>query len=389
MLESMKADKKVLIMGGMVLGIIAIFVIAIIVIKLSSGGTLSYEKIENKLETAAEKYLKDNDSLLPKKIGQTAEVSSDNLVSGGYISDLTEYTEEGVICSAKVIVGKYDEDKYDYVADLDCGDAYKTQFLADYLIEEDSVTSGNGLYKMEDVVEIGEPLGIDDDGYDLSTNDLLKGYIYRGEAVNNWVMIDKLKYRIVKIDGNNDLMVVSVNQKVKGKFDDRYNSESQKEWGINKYALSRAYENITNDYNKNTEKEDSVLASKVAAKNVCIGARNADETITDGSIECSEVLKDQTYSLLPMFDVMNASLAEECSTTISTECVNYNYLTSGTSFWTMTPSPENTYSGYRVGKKIEHSRTDINSVFKYVVYLSNRVKFDGGTGTESDPYIIK
>ena len=389
MLESMKADKKVLIMGGMVLGIIAIFVFAIIFIKLSSGGTLSYEKIENKLETAAEKYLKDNDSLLPKKIGQTAEVSSDNLVSGGYISDLTEYTEEGVICSAKVIVGKYDEDKYDYVADLDCGDAYKTQFLADYLIEEDSVTSGNGLYKMEDVVEIGEPLGIDDDGYDLSTNDLLKGYIYRGEAVNNWVMIDKLKYRIVKIDGNNDLMVVSVNQKVKGKFDDRYNSESQKEWGINKYALSRAYENITNDYNKNTEEEDSVLASKVAAKNVCIGARNADETITDGSIECSEVLKDQTYSLLPMFDVMNASLAEECSTTISTECVNYNYLTSGTSFWTMTPSPENTYSGYRVGKKIEHSRTDINSVFKYVVYLSNRVKFDGGTGTESDPYIIK
>ena len=65
-----------------------------------------YEKIENKLETAAEKYLKDNDSLLPKKIGQTAEVSSDNLVSGGYISDLTEYTEEGVICSAKVIVSQ-------------------------------------------------------------------------------------------------------------------------------------------------------------------------------------------------------------------------------------------------------------------------------------------
>lgn len=385
MLESMKADKKVLVMGGMVLGIIAIFVIAIIVIKLSSGGTLSYEKIEKKLETAAEKYLKDNDSLLPKKVGQTIEVSSDNLVSGGYISDLTEYTEEGVICSAKVIVGKYGDDAYDYVANLDCGDEYKTTFLADYLIEKDLTSSGNGLYKMEDVVETGETLGIDDDGYDLSTNELMQGYIYRGEAVNNFVKIDDVLYRVVKIDGNNDLTLVSLSRKVKGKFDDRYNSEVMKEYGINKYSLSRAYEGIKTA----ADAAGEVIKSKLVTKNVCVGARNADETVTDGSVECAEVFKDQTYSLLPMYDIMNASLAEECTTSMSNECINYNYLADGTSFWTMTASPDNTYTTYKISKNVDQSRANTNGVYKFVYYVSNRVKFESGTGTELDPYIVK
>ena len=67
-------------------------------------------------------------------------------------------------------------------------------FGKDYLIEKDLTSSGNGLYKMEDVVETGETLGIDDDGYDLSTNELMQGYIYRGEAVNNFVKIDDVNY---------------------------------------------------------------------------------------------------------------------------------------------------------------------------------------------------
>lgn len=385
MLESMKADKKVLVMGGMVLGVIVIFIVAIIVIKISSGGTLSFEKIEKKLEGAAEKYLKDNDSLLPKKIGETIEVSSDTLVSGGYISDLTEYTKEGVVCSAKVIVGKYDKEKYDYVADLDCGDEYTTTFLADYLIENDLTTSGNGLYKMEDVVETGETLGIDEDGYDLSSNELMQGYIYRGEAVKNYVSIDGALYRVVKIDGNNDLTLVSLSRKVKGKFDDRYNSEALKDYGINKYSLSRAYEGITKHY----ETASETIKSKLVTKNVCVGARNADETVTDGSVECAEVFKDQLYSLLPMYDIMNASLAEECTSTMSNECINYNYLADGTTFWTMTPSSENTYETYKIGTNVDQSRTNTTSVYKFVYYFSNRVKFESGTGTETDPYIVK
>jgi len=385
MLESIKkVDKKILTMAGIVFGIIIIFIIAIVVVSLTSGGKISFSKIESKLEKAAESYYKDNDSALPKEIGKTEEIDDATLVSGGYIKDLSEYTDENVSCSAKVIVGKT-MDGYDYVANLDCGDEYKTEFLADKLIESDLVTTGNGLYKMEDVVEVGETLGIDDSGYDLSTNELMKGYIYRGENVNNYVKVGDQLFRILKIDGNKDFTLVIAKSKVRGSYDDRYNTDIAKEDGINNYTTSRAYEALTDNY-KNA---DELVKSKLASKNICIGARSVDETSTDGSVECSVVMKNQYYSLIPIFDIMNTSLSEGCETSISRECSNYNFLIDGNSSWSMTPSTDNTYTAYRITESISVSRTSMSGRYKYVYYLSNRLVFDGGTGTENDPYIVK
>ena len=90
-----------------------------------------------------------------------------------------------------------------------------------------------------------------------------------------------------------------------------------------------------------------------------------------------------------MYDIMNASLAEECTTSMSNECINYNYLADGTSFWTMTASPDNTYTTYKISKNVDQSRANTNGVYKFVYYVSNRVKFESGTGTELDPYIVK
>ncbi|MBQ7104813.1 MAG: hypothetical protein IJN90_03050 [Bacilli bacterium] len=389
MLESMKkADKKIIIMGGMVLGIIVIFIIAIFVVSLSSGGKLSFEKIEKKLVSAAESYYEDNEDALPEKVGKSAEIDSDELVSGGYIKDLSEFTDEDVVCSGKVIVGKT-ESGYDYVASLDCGEDYKTEFLADKLIEEDVVTSGEGLYKMEDVVEYGTTLGMDEDGYDLSTNELMTGYIYRGEDPDNYVKIegDNNLYRIVKIDGNKDITLFSTYKKQKGKFDTNYNTEAQNNYGINEYPLSAAYNSLKDYYESDLINE--YLKSKVVTKNVCVGARSVDETSTDGSVECSVVQKDQAISLIPVFDIMNASLSDACETTVNKECQNYNYLIKDVRMWTMTPSTENSYTGYRVASGIVASRSSESTIYGHVYYLSNRVIFAGGTGTEKDPFILK
>jgi len=389
MLENMKKiDKKLLAMMGFVIGVILIIIVLIIVMSLSTGGKLSYEKIESKLETAAEKYFKDNDSDLPKNIGETTKVDSDDLVSKGYINDLSEYTDKDVTCSAEVIVGKTVEG-YDYVASLDCDEDYKTEFLADKLIAEDL---GKDLYKMEDVVTIGETLGMDEDGYDLSSNELMTGYIYRGENPDNYVKIGKNTYRIVKIDGNKDITLVSTLSKPKSSYDDRYNNEIEKKYGINDYKVSRAYEKLT-DYFKNSEKED-FIKEKVATKNVCIGARSEDETATDGSAECSVVMKGQVYGLLPLFDIINASLDPNCETATNRECTNYNYLMSKqTTYWTMTPSTENTYMAYRISTSSTTpfliSKTNSSSTLKFVYFLSNRLVYESGTGTESDPYIVK
>ena len=243
------------------------------------------------------------------------------------------------------------------------------QNVADYLIEKDLTSSGNGLYKMEDVVTPGETLGMDEDGYDLSSNELMTGYIYRGENPDNYVKIGKTTFRIVKIDGNKDLTLVSTLNKPKSAYDDRYNNEIEKNYGINDYKVSRAYEKVA-DYFENKEKSD-LIKEKVAAKNICIGARSEDETATDGSVECSVVMKDQIYGLLPLYDILNASLDENCETASNRECANYNYLMpKQTTYWTLTPSTENSYTAYKISTSsnppILLSKTNSSSTMKFV-----------------------
>lgn len=381
-----KMDKKMLTMIGVVFGIIIIVIVAIIIVALSSGGKLSYPKIENKMISAAQKYYKDNDNLLPKKVGETVEIDAMVLTSDSYMKDLSEYTDESVICNGKVIVAKTDDD-YDYVPSLDCGTDYKTEFLSEKLLEN-TTTSGEGLYKLEDVVKTGDPLEFDDEGYDLSSNELLKGYIYRGENVNNYIKLDGSLYRIVQIDGNNDITVITEYKKSKGPYDNRYNSDASQNYGINNYTVSRAYEGIKKMYDELDAK--GTIKTKIATKNICVGARSVDDTSTDGSAECSTVMKDQHYGMITMANFMNASLSEDCENSLSAECRNYNYLAAvSSSYWTMTPSTENTYSAYRISNKIESLRTDKNAIYRFVFYLSNRLRYVSGSGTESDPYIVK
>lgn len=386
MLESMKkVDKKMLTMMGVVVGIVLVIVVLILVVSLTTGGKLSYSKIEDKMVSAAKSYYKDNSGSLPEKLGETVEIDTSTLTSNGYLKELSEMAKDDAVCSGKVIVRKMKDD-YDYVASLDCGDKYKTEFLADKLIE-DTVTSGNGLYKLEDFVTVGNTPGIDEEGYDLSSNELMKGYVYRGQEVNNYIKLDDVLYRIVKIDGNNDFTVVTTKKKANGPYDDRYNSEIQKQYGINDYSMSRAHERLDEIYASLSK--DGQIMKKLVPKNVCIGGRDAEDSSTDGSSECSKVMKNQYYSLLPLFDIMNASLSTECTTSISKECGNYNYLIGDMNYWSMTPSNENTYTGYKITSDISSSRVVNSSNYRYAYYLSGNLIYVEGTGTESDPYIVK
>lgn len=383
MLESIKkVDKKLIAMLGIMLGVILIIIIAIVVISLTSGGKLSFEKIEKKLVKAAESYCKDNEDKLPKIVGDEVKIESSDLVSGGYIKDLSEYTDEGVSCSAKVIVGKI-PNGYDYVASLDCGNKYKTKFFSDKL-KENVVTSGNGLYQLTTPTS---DLGVDTDGNPLSTNELMSGYAYRGENVNNYILLGKEKFRIVKIDGNDDIMIVTTSTKQRGVYDDRYNTSTGKNSGINDYAMSRAHEKISTIYNE--LKEDSLIKTKGVNKNICIGPRSASDITKDGSSECKVVKKDQLYSLLPAYDILYASLSNDCKKTDDGSCENYNFLTINSAVWTMTPSDLDSHSAYKISSGLKVEKIERSETLKYVFYLSNRLIYVSGTGTESDPYIVK
>ena len=390
MLESIKkVDKKIIIMMGILIAVIAIILIAVLILTLTGGRNLSYEKIENKLSSAAESYCKDNDDKLPKKLGEEVTIELATLVSAGYIKDLSEYVDEKVSCNAKVIVGK-NHSGYDYVPALDCGKDYKTIFLADKL-KENVVTEGPGLYQ---VSAPNVDMGLDADGYDLSTNELMFGYTFRGEKLNNYIQFgdkkskDNQKYKIVKIDGNDDIMVVVIsNTKEKGEYDNRYNPETDEKTGKNDYTTSRALENIGEIYDKLDN--NSIIKQKVVTKNICIGARAYDDTTKDGTTECRTVMKDQYYSLLPAYDVLNASLEPLCSTTTDKLCGNYNYLSIGNTYWTSTPSTKNSYTAYSVGGGLSSSPVTNQYVYKYAFYLSSRLVYVSGTGTSDDPYIVK
>ena len=373
MLESIKkVDKKIITMMGLIIGVILIIIIAVIVVALTTGGSISYEKIENKLAKAAESYCNDNSDKLPKAIGDEVQIEASALVSGGYIKDLSEYTDEGVSCSGKVIVGKT-ATGYDYVSSLDCGKNYKTQFFADKLLEN-VVTSGSGLYKMAETDSQIE-------------NDLMEGYIYRGEVVNNYVKIGDDLYRIVKIDGNNDLTIVTANTRSRGIYDNRYNEDTQTAVGISDYSFSRAKDDLELLYQQLPA--DSIIKQKVVKKDVCVGPRSADDTSKDGSAECSKVMSGQIYSLIPVFDFLNASLSDKCIKTTDGSCGNYNYLMVDGSVWTMTPTTENTYTAYIANGILMSENVNRSGTYKYVFYLSSRVKYDKGSGTITDPYIIK
>ena len=383
-----KVDKKIIIMCGVLLTIIFIFVIAVIVIKITSNGSISFDQIENKLSEAAENYSKDNGSVLPNKVGETVEISSEKLVSGGYIKDLSNYTEEGVSCSGIAYITKTYAG-YDYIGVIDCGKSYKTEFLYEKLIKSASENNDNrdGLYKMETVVTKGESLGVDEDGYDLSSNELMSGYIFRGDNVNNYIKLDDVLYRIVKIDGNNDFVLSTSVKQENVVFDNRYNSESNSNEGINDYKKSRIYDSLASNYK--LLKTEGMVKQKGITKNICIGARSANDIATDGSIECSKVLKDQYYSLIPVFDVMNASLSDECKTTTSKACMNYNYLIMGSSFWSQTPSTSNSYTVFEVGNGISSAKASNSNRMKHVYYLTSKLVYVSGNGTKTDPYIVK
>ena len=84
--------------------------------------------------------------------------------------------------------------------------------------------------------------------------------LYASEVVNNYIMIDKVKYRIVKIDGNGDIMVVTTSTRERGVFDDRFNLETGENSGINDYSVSRAHESLTTLYNELNE--DGLIKQK-------------------------------------------------------------------------------------------------------------------------------
>lgn len=359
--------KLMLIIGGGILALILILTIT----SMFTKKTYAYEKIEEIMKEAAKEYLTENPSLLAMADTKTIEVPVANLISSGKMLPLSEYRNDGSNCTGSVIVAKVGTE-YVYTAKLDCGDSYSSTALYTKILEDSPITtSGYGLYSIN-----GEK-------------------VFRGEKVNNYVQLEKALWRIVKIDENNNIVLIKETQiGYTAPWDDRYNESVGYNVGLNVYATSRIKEYLEEKYN--TEKEDEIFLSvndkaKLISYDICVGSRATNSKTNTNGIECQTKALGQKIGLLTVSDYINASVDPNCETAEDQSCQNYNYLVKNFNWWLTTPVTNTTDRAYSVNTKgeIKTSQTGDYYNVRPVIKLNSMVTISGGTGDINDPYIVK
>lgn len=340
----------------------------------NKNSSYSYSQIESILEKAGKSYFNDNPSYLPTDDGDIVEVDSTTLVEAGKMKDLSEYpTKDNTICTGSVKV-LYEDDEYLYSPVLNCGDNYSTVALVSKILDnEETITTGDGLYSRS-----GE-------------------YVFRGENVNNYVKLDANLWRIVKITSNDEIVLIS-DQGVgrSAIWDNRYNEQKKYSTGINDYSVSRIKDHLDEIYKNTEEKSKGYVLSKkdksrMVSYNVCIGKRLSKSEDKVNTEECKETLKDQKIGLLTLSDYLYASVDPNCKSSETRSCSNYNYLVTDFDWWLATANKENTYQVYRVrgGGSITSDNASGYAFIRTVIRLNSSVLYNGGQGTEKNPYKVR
>ena len=367
--ESVK-KRMITLMGIIIIGTV-ILLFFLYIISLFTARKYEYSDIENVLQKAAISYFEDYPDSLPKEEGSIVEIDHTNLVAAGKMKNLVEYTGDDVACSASVQVEKISTD-YIYTPFLNCGDDYSTTELYKKVLQDDLVSSGDGLY---------------------SNNG---SYIYRGEHVNNYVKLDESLWRIVKVTSDNNVVLISDKgiSKIKT-WDDRYNETTLYASGINSYSVSRVKEYLDKLYAGTNDDEEVLFSNKdrsrMAYHKVCIGKRSKTSESKDNSIECKEVLNNQKLSLLTLSDFMYASIDPNCKNADTKSCRNYNYLVSSYEWWLATGDSDTTTKVYKIESSgsIKSENAAMYACVRPVIYLNDKVLFKSGKGTLEKPYTVK
>ena len=363
----MKIDQKLLKIMGLVAGS---FILLIIIIALVSGCTknkkYSLGEAEAKIISLAKKYYQSNDSSLPRD-GENTTLSVGHFISEGKIKSLR--LTSGEDCTGEVVISN-NNGYYLYVPKLTCGTDIKPQTLYSKLTEENNlVTTGPGLYK-----------------YGSS-------FLYRGDVINNYVSFADKNWQIIKINPDNSIRIIEAKKSETTKWDDRYNLDKNTYSGINDFIInnnnSRIKDRLEEAY-KNSELYTDDQRAYFVKQDLCVGKRNETDTINDGSIECSDVLKDQMFGLVTVNEYLTASLDANCKDITSPSCTNYNYLANlPSTIWTLTADKSSSYKVYKLSGSLSLSNASGTSGIAVVAHLSKEVLYQSGTGTENDPFILK
>lgn len=359
--------------------IILLVVFFVIIIVILLGGAYvynkffykrSYAEIENIMLSAARNHMNKHPDDLPKSINGSVSLSVSDMTRMNEMKEISFYLKnDSVSCTGNVNVVNING-SYRYTPILDCGTAYKTKKLIDYIKENVAiVTNGSGLYELNDEL------------------------VYRGEYVNNYIKLSGKTYRIVKFSSEEAVIIYS--EKAQSvSWDSHYNLEKDGNVGINNYSVSDIREYLNQLYKNNNilDVDNNGVQSKslVVAYNLNVGKRGNNDTDKTGSLEKAAVIENQFIGLLPIYDFMNASLDENCTTTVSPSCMNYNYLSDyNSSWWTITSTNMNTFHVFKINKSSSVSLAKNNAAPRHVFHITRDALYVSGDGTVNNPYIVK
>lgn len=359
-------DKKSKVYITVSLIIVFLIIVLAIVSCAMKDKMLSYTTVEDKMVEAAKNYYEDNEALIPTT-GVEATITMDVLVNGKYIKPFNRMLTDGANCSGEVKV-KNIEGTITYTPYLNCGSAYfSLELYKKVAAETNIITSGDGLYKVND------------------------NFVFRGQNVNNFVTFADRLWRIVKITPENETLLIEYNIDNKNSYawDDRYNVDRKNNAGINEFTVSRIKDSVSDLYNTYFNGEQKV---KLALFDLCVAKRGESQSISAGKVECSMILGDVYIGLLDIYDYMFASLDNTCTSPKDMQCQNYNYLGEATrNWWLMTGDADFSYKAFMVKSNgaiiadICNNKAGIRPVIK----LKNDIFLRGGSGTETDPYVVK
>lgn len=349
-------------------GVVILFLIIILLIFLvnkKDKKVSKFSEIETNLVTAAKKYYEKNPEQLPQIEGNNISIDAEKLIENSFLKPFSEMVDENVQCTGTVKVYKNAE-SYSYFPYLNCGQNYKSTRLSEKIIEDNLVTTGNGLYKTDNE------------------------YRFRGEYPNNYIKFDKNTWRIIKINEDNTINMVLIEKKPeKSEWDDRYNNDYSGYTGKNEFKISRMYDYLKESYeeNKYVSEENKNLLTK---NKLCIGKISEEETLISQMNTCSETYDDLYIGLVTAKDILEPSLDENCKTTYDISCTNYNYFNTLEIGWTLNASSQKSSRVFTASRgAIIAKEASNNNTIRPVININGDVLYKSGNGTEETPYVIE
>lgn len=380
-------DKKMIRIIGIVAGVFVIFIILLFIIASCAKKKFNFDKFQDQMIVAAKNYYKNNEKELPNEDGKTKKVTLKQLINDGYIEEPAKtYKDDTIQCDGSITVTN-NGGFYLFSPSLTCGKDHRTQLFKDKLLDTSLVTEGFGLYETKLNYIVTEE--------DVTNPKYKDTYVFKGEVNNNYVKIngsDKL-FRVIRINEDGTIRLIEDSGLEEVVWDNRYNVDKNESVGINEYIKdginSRIKDSLKNYYENATEWPDSIK-SYIVSQGLCLGKRGIDDVTKDGATECAVGLLDQKVGLISVYEYLQSSLDEHCTSTTAESCSNYNWMTSYRSLWTQTALNTNSTAVWALAsKRLKFTNAENTSKANVVFNISDKVTYVSGNGTKDNPYIVK